>query len=400
MNAINDLQVKMAGGEAMESYTAAVRILTDAISDPAVQDGLETIAGGVADITAAAIVGIATLIKWSATLMSELQKTEQQVRASGFSDRPSMQGVLGRINRAGLPSGPMQTGGSDLASAGGLLGALGGGGSSSSTGGGGGGSGKDSERDMLGKRVEMLKYQLASESEQLAIEYEKQQELLEEALEKKAITEQTYRDLKLEAELDYKNKFGELWVQEAEDRVRIEEEAQNAILGNRRAMYGALQGLMSQFGGKSKAFAIAAIAVEKAQAIQSVLIESKKAAMAARAWAMAMGGPVAAEAAYAREIMMGQVTAGMIAAAGLAQAFGGGGGDSSDSGGGGGGSGLASNTPGAPGSGVTSSQAKNVFITIEGEYFGPEQARKLVNGLNEFIGDGTIKLNVSEARYV
>lgn len=404
-NAINDLQVKMAGGKAMQSYTSAVQNMARAISDPDVQDGLAAIASGIGYITEIAVVGIATIARWAATLVSEVGKAEAHVRASGYSDRPSMQG-LGMSGRraAATQAGPMNTGSGPLASADGLLGALGAvpamGGGSEGVAAKGGKGGKD-DKQGLRDRVETLKYQLASETEQLAMEYEKRQELLKEALEKKAITEQEYRDLKLEAELDYKNRFGELWAEEAQQRVQLEEEAQNAILSNRRNMYSALTGLMSQFGGRSKAFAIAAIAVEKAQAMQSVLIESRKSAMAARAWAMAMGGPAAAEAAFAREIMMGQVTAAMIAATGLAQAFGGGGsgGEASDGGGGVSSSGVggmnAMNNADTP----ARAQSKNIFINIEGDYFGPEHARKLVNSLNEFMGDGSIKLNVTEARY-
>jgi len=394
-NAIVDLQNKMAGGEAIKSYMSAVNSLARAVSDPDVQSGLAAIAEGIGRITEFAVVGIATISRWAAQAISALQQVEAQVQASGYSDAPSRQG-LGmagrRVPTTQQAKGPMDTGSAMLAASGEDLFQGLGRQASSVAGASLGDTVGSSGRDQLQGKIDVLRFQLASETEQIQIEHENRQKLLEEALAKRVITEQEFRDLSLEAELDFKNQYGELWAESSEERVRQEEDVANAILSVRRGSVDALSGLLGTLGQKSKAFAIAQIALEKGRGIAEALIAGRVAA----AKALAIYGPTPIGfAAAAKATAFAQLQAGLIAATGLAEvALGGGGGSgSADS---------AGSVSGADGqvresvSGSVQRQApKEIFITIEGEYFGPTQARKLVNSLNEFVGDGSIKLNVT-----
>ncbi|HEV8036079.1 tape measure protein [Yoonia sp.] len=112
---------------------------------------------------------------------------------------------------------------------------------------------------------------------------------------------------KLAIEKAYSDQLVALKMQEAE-MVR------NAASG----MYGALGSLMQQFAGKSKAAAIAAIAIQKGLSIAQIIANTAAAQMRA----LAELGPIAGPPVAAKIGVMGKVQAALVAATGLAQAMG------------------------------------------------------------------------------
>lgn len=104
----------------------------------------------------------------------------------------------------------------------------------------------------------------------------------------------------------------------ADERVRINKQAEQLITNAREASANAAVGLLSALGGKSKAAAVAAIALGKALSIAQIIQHTAVAQM----HALAQLGPVAGAAAAAKIAFMGKVQMGLVAATGLVQAAG------------------------------------------------------------------------------
>lgn len=390
-NAIFNLKTNAANGEFMDKLANAIRAVTAAVSDPRIQKGLGDMVTLLGALSVKAIEAAAAMGRFYEWANKRIEKAGDTIFGALFGEKGAQ--AIAKA-RGGTVAGGMDTGGGGLVSSGSkLLSVLGG---ASLGGAGGAASPSGGSSGDLQSKLDSLRGDLAGPTDKLALEYEKQKKQLKEFLKDKLISEQEYRDLNMQAELDYKNKYGELWAKQAEEEQNQRKEVEDNMLNLRRKGADAAVGLLQQLGQKNKAFAIAAIALEKAQAIASIMIEAQKSAMAARFWGMAHGGPAVAEALAAREMTAGYVAAGLVAAQGIAQAAmtGGGGGSGGSSGGS-----VSSDSSGSvsnSGSTGTSTPApKAVYINIEGEFFGPRQLRDLVNGLNTYLGDGTLKLNVS-----
>ena len=383
-NAVFDLQVAMAKGEAIQAYTDTVKRLAETVSDPEVQQGLADLAGGIGYITEIAVVGTATIARWTAQ-MYEAAKAWLAFEMAGGDDNPNWK-----------TAGPMNICSGSLAASGGALSReLGG-----STGAArptlsksGGKKEKDPLRELKGD-LEATKNAVMSPEERDFREYERRQKVLEEALQKKLITESMYRNLGIQNELTYQQTLTDQQREALSLRQADLEEFADAFLGVQTGMQyktlkeqgQSLAASISQAAQHNKAFFM----LEKAAALARAAISARQSVVDAYAFGVKLGGPA-----------LGAVFAGVAAAAQAANiaaiastTYGGG-----DSGvGAAGGSGLTTGGSDelARQNNANTGATKNVFITIEGEeaFFGPTQLRKLVNGLNEAIGDGQIKLNV------
>ena len=160
-------------------------------------------------------------------------------------------------------------------------------------------------------------------------------------------------------------------------RVAIEKNLQTQIMGLKFATANQAAALLNVLGNKNKAIAIAALAFQKGLAIAQVLIQTEVAAAAALLPPPIGLGPLLGAPLAAKIRLFGALSAGFIAATGIAQAVGG-----APSGGGiGGGGGVGALPIAAP---VTEPQATQVNITINtptGE-ISDDIIDKIVDGIN------------------
>lgn len=177
----------------------------------------------------------------------------------------------------------------------------------SATAGGGGGA------DPMQTRIESLRQTLSTERDMEVAHYAQQQADLQAALESRLLTQQEYNGYIQQAEAMHAAKMAEIKQNEA---AMVKEASQG--------MYGALTGFLDMFAGKSKAAAIASIAINKALAIAQIIQNSGIAATRA----LAELGPVAGPPAAAKILAFGKVQAALVAATGFMQAASAGGGGS------------------------------------------------------------------------
>ncbi|WP_312619991.1 hypothetical protein, partial [Agrobacterium pusense] len=241
-------------------------------------------------------------------------------------------------------------------------------------------------RDRLRGQVDSMAYGFADPEEQSALDIEKQQKVLEEALEAKAITEQEYRDLSLEAEIAYQDELTRIREDATQKEIEMRERAGQLEVSMRENVLNSTMALLQVFAGKNKAIAMAMLVFDKARAIAQATIETHVAAAAALKY-----DPTGATS--ARVTAMGYANVALIAATGIAQL--------ATMGSGGGNSGSGSSYGGASGSGYTSSsgngfessgQNKSVFITLNGDdatYYSKNNIRKLLESINDALGDGS-----------
>jgi len=161
--------------------------------------------------------------------------------------------------------------------------------------GGGGGSGKDSQLDSFISS-------LMTERETLEQWRSEQVDLLGQFNETELEIIGGHAEAKLRIEQEYSDKLVALKASESQ-----------IIKSQSSAMYSALGGFLDQFAGKSKAAAVASVALNKAlsiaQAIQNTSVAYTKALIMDPTGAMA-----------ARVAMLGKIQVGLIAATGLSQA--------------------------------------------------------------------------------
>lgn len=162
-------------------------------------------------------------------------------------------------------------------------------------------------------------------------------------------------------------------------RLAIEKNLEAQILGLKFATANQAAALLNVLGNKNKAFAIAALAFQKGLAIAQVLIQTEVAAAAALAPPPIGLGPLLGAALAAKIRLFGRLSAGFIAATGIAQAAGGGAPSGGGIGGGGGVGALPITSP------VTAEpQATQVNITINtptGD-IAPDVIDRIIEGIN------------------
>ncbi len=298
------------------------------------------------------------------------------------------------------------------------------------------------EREQLSGQVRNMDVAMGTDPEKYRAELEDQQKILQEALDKKAITQQRYNDMMAETEAAYREKLNEYVLEQfgtetelederyadkqkkleealelklvTEEEYRrmteeLEQEHQDTLndireAAARKAMeqqeasnkfrhdaenrtLGSILDLVQVFANKNKTIALAMLAFEKAKAIAESIIYTHAAAAKAL-----IQDPSGATSAYVTALGYANVAA--IAATGIAQAAML---ASSDSKGGGGSSGggtsfnsstgqYESNTTGGRGG------VKYVNISLEGRdtsTFTKQQVRELMEQFNEASRDGS-----------
>lgn len=239
----------------------------------------------------------------------------------------------------------------------------------------------------LAENVIALENSLKTEEELLIADYERKHELLAEFYTVQGEITAEGKAAMEALELKHQENLTKIAEKAVQDRVRQEQFAQNAIFSARAAVVNASVGLLNAFAGKSKAAAMAAVALGKALAIAQII----QSTAAAQMRAMAELGPIAGPPVAAQIGVMGKIQAGIVAATGLmelAGAAGGGGGFNVNSAGptsGGVNTGMGTTS----GGGGTVASGQTVTINLTGEVFGREQIRGLITQINEAISDGS-----------
>lgn len=243
------------------------------------------------------------------------------------------------------------------------------------------------EAQKAAEKVIELENSLKSERELLLEDYATKHEMLRNKyLVDGEITEEGLAYIQ-ELNRRHEESLTNLTQQEAQKRIRIEQAAQGAIFNARMSAADAAVGLLSALGRKSKAAAVAAVALNKALSIAQIIQNTAVAQMRA----LAELGPIAGSAAAAKIGAMGKLQIGLVAATGLLEVAGaasGGGGLGSVGSVGGGGSDFGNGMGTAGTQGRPVAQTQIITIQLQGEMFGREQVRGLISQINEAISDG------------
>lgn len=235
--------------------------------------------------------------------------------------------------------------------------------------------------DGLRQREELRLQSAMSEKEIAEQNYQTEYERLIEAKEALALTEEEFTERLLQIRMDRDERIMNADIamlnheqRMADERTRINQQAEQIIAAHKEQTMNLAIGFLNTLGGKSKAAAIAAIALSKAlaiaQATQNTAVAYTKALTLDPTGALA-----------ARTAMLGKIQIGLIAATGLAQAANvGGGGTVSMSPVSGGSSGGTMTSGGG-----MSASAMNQTITIQGvnsgDLFSGDAVRTLIDRL-------------------
>ncbi|MBY5594101.1 tape measure protein [Rhizobium leguminosarum] len=421
-NAFFDLKAKMAEAGFIDVITDAVTRLTDQMNDPATADGLKGFATLLASIASAAISAASALGDFYTSANKAIERAGDSAFGAIFGEEGSKQIALARKAKANglsvdsqkaidayMAKGGLKAKVGNPADTGGLSseGAYAGGAAPVTGGYTLGSTAKPVEsddqrkkmeaaqkkagavREQLAGQAESMKYQFASPEQQAAMDVEKQQETLKKALDAKAITEQEYRDLGLQAESDYQDRLTEIRQDATDKDIENRRRAADQETEIRETAMNNAVSLLNVFATKNKAIAVALLVFEKARAIAQAIMATHVAAATALIY-----DPTGATS--ARVTAMGYANVALIAATGIAQLA------TMGSGGGSGGSSSGGSSSGTEGvtSSVSSSKAspvpKSLYITLNGDdaaFYSKNSIRKLLEGINDALKDGS-KLDV------
>lgn len=396
-NAWFDLQVKMSDVGMLDGVTDAVHRMTEALNDPATAQGLHDLAvliGAVAEVAGEATAALLKLASIPGTLFGgrvpgapdpiasygELKTLAGRsgpadtAATSPYKGNSTLDAMLAQANgeyTLGQPSVPGVSPSQQKAIK------------------------KAQEeaaqlRQQLQEQTDKIRYDFGTPTEQENIDYDAQLDKLREALDARLLTEDEYRGLSEKAEAEHQERLRQIAVDGGEEALRTAQEIARMRVNLQKSVGDNLIGLMQTFAGKNKAISMALIAVEKARAIASILIAGQEAGMKAAAWAATFGGPPAAAAAYSAMVNLSYVSAGLVAAQGLAEIAmsgksGGGGSSASTSGG--------SFTTSGPITATSAVQPKTVYINLQGDdasFFSKNSVRKLIDQLNDASLDGSV----------
>ncbi|TBG37162.1 hypothetical protein ELG78_09285 [Rhizobium leguminosarum] len=437
-NAFFDLRAKMAEAGFIDVVTDAVTKLTGQLNDPATAEGLKGFAALLGGIASAAISAASALGEFYSSASKAIERAGDSAFGAIFGEEGSKQIALARRAKAnGLstdsqkaiddymakggfkakPGNPAASGGLSSEGAFKGVGAVSGKYTLGTPAASGMGNGTatsqkktdaaaraqqlaqaqaDAMREQLAGQADSMKYQFASPEQQATMDVEKQQETLKKALDAKAITEQEYRELSLEAEMDYQERLAKIRDDAREQdqsaledflgiRIKSEDEIRNKSLADQAKGF---RETISQAAQHNRVF----FALDKAAAIARALIAARESVVSAYAFGSRIGGPP-----------LGAAFAGIAAAAQVANiaaiastSFGGGGSGVGSSGS----SGSSSTSDAsAPTSSGSSAPGKSVYITLNGDdaaFYSKNSIRKLLEGINDALSDGSqLKVAVS-----
>jgi len=253
---------------------------------------------------------------------------------------------------------------------------------------------------------------LADEDRRLELEQFRRDRQLEEIetdrqmlIDNNAMTQELegqFREAKENAVAASEARIAKIAQQSAQQQAATEQQLQQTLIGFKKSAAQQAVGLLQMFAGESKGAALALLAITKGQAIANVLIRGQEAAMLARATIPFPAG----EAIAAKMIAHSAISAGLIAATGIAQGAGvgsGGGGGGSIGGGFGGGfgGGAPPQLPPNPATQVqesTQNAASNVMrleIVADG---GDEIAMAMARRLRVLTAEGDVVMIDPDSR--
>jgi len=246
-------------------------------------------------------------------------------------------------------------------------------------------------RDDIFATLEARRLSYATENDLELERYARELQNLMDAKQAQFLTEEQYRLATEEAAKRYEENLTNIAKREADKRANIERQTQAAITSARASAVQQGIGFLNAFAGKSKAAAVAAVALNKALAIAQIIQNTAVAQMRA----LAELGPIAGPPAAAKIGMYGKIQAGIAAATGLMQvagaAAGGGGANISPVGVTSGGVQTGTQSDGTSFGGTqTRMTPQTVTIQLQGEVFGREQIRELISQINEAVSDGSV----------
>ena len=253
---------------------------------------------------------------------------------------------------------------------------------------------------------------LADEDRRLELEQFRRDRQLEEIetdrqmlIDNNAMTQELegqFREAKENAVAASEARISQISRRSAQQQAATEQQLQQTLIGFKKSAAQQAVGLLQMFAGESKGAALALLAITKGQAIANVLIRGQEAAMLARATIPFPAG----EAIAAKMVAHSAISAGLIAATGIAQGAGvgsGGGGGGSIGGGFGGGfgGGALPQLPPNPATQVqesTQNAASNVMrleIVADG---GDEIAMAMARRLRVLTAEGDVVLIDPDSR--
>ncbi len=233
-------------------------------------------------------------------------------------------------------------------------------------------------RDSLQKRLEIITNANLTEQEQLDEQLEERLFTLEEAYQEELISWNKLQEEKLKAEAQFGEKSKQQEKKNSATVVKLREQVASQTIN-----------ILRQLGGKSKAFAAAAILLESTIAAKKIFIESQVAAAAALVPPPVGLGPVAGQPLAASILAMGKISAGLTLATGALQL-------SSLGGQGAAGNFAAEPTfeadplTGLPTGGAAQTQLRtDININIgDAQFLSADAVRILIEQINEQIDDG------------
>lgn len=230
------------------------------------------------------------------------------------------------------------------------------------------------ENNEYTRDLDSLIESMRTERETVDAWYEESQALLNDRRSIELLGVQGHNDAKLALEAEYSSRLVDLKNQEAE-----------MVKTAASSMYGELSTLLTSFGTKSKAAAVAALALNTALRISEVMQNTA----AASVRALAELGPVAGAAAAAKIMTFGKLQAGLILANSALSAGSIGGGASS--------SGVsatasASSAPSATSTATTTATPTKTIVQIQSSRrsFTVEEINDIIAGIQDEAGDGVI----------
>lgn len=396
-NALFELQTKVANNGFLDSVTKSVRDLTTQLNDPATIEGLKAFAEYLGDIVSVAAKA-ASAIGNTLTHFRDRQLAFKELRAEGkfFVSEDQIQDKVQTIqlrrqvlNAPYTPSTPPPSVDPNYTL-----------GKSSAPAVSAAAQKAADMREQLRNRVQSMNAGLITEDDpnkvnsaqamaSLNKRYEEEQDLLDKALKKKAITDEEFKENSLKVELDYQARMAEIRKQYRDELLSDEQAFAEGFLGIELTLQD--KSLTEQGRGFRDSIQQAAqhnrtfFQLEKAAALARALLAARQSVVDAYRFGTSLGGPV-----------LGAAFAGVAAAAQAANiaaiastSFGGGGGVSSSGGGGGGG--ISSDASSA-GSQKPDIGAKSIYINLQGddqEIWSKNSVRKLIEKINDAVGDGT-----------
>lgn len=399
-----ELKLEVANSGFMDSFNESVKELTLALKDPDMQEGLANLADGLGKLIVLASKGAAAFGGLLGAIISlkhqglealedrgvELEKLGifseafLEKRAEGVKKLGEQFDLLANkvvgVKTASMDSMSLGAGASATGGAGEEL---------------GGGGGKSLFEQILGTddegiESELQKLQdalLSAEELQLA-SHDRRLAQIQAALESEFLLTEEQRNLLLELEQAHEDAKTRIKEESARKQAQTEKRLQGDVAKMRQRNQDHALGILKTLVGDNKGAALAILAIEKGLAISRMLINTEVAAMRA----LSDLGPIAGAPVAAAIRTQGAISAGLIAAQGLAQAATSGGSGSSVSSGGSFNTLSNGNEDATLISSAPTAPQTQVNITLEGQSYSESDVRELIEAINDQITDN-VRIN-------